>query len=242
MEYKTIKQGAGDHMCVVCVLAMATGTTPEDVYAFLNDGRVIGDPAGPADEALYLLSHGLVKGGGYHTHGKGGKGNADLNIQFIYPAFPPHPAIVEVMSQKYEGEQHSLFWDGKYLRDPNPDTPYLVKIEDYQVMSIWPLTYIQDKGRLRNFKFPPGPTPLFVRESRNERKWSSPQITMSEDELLEALRDYVEMAGTHEKAAEMLGVSRSAITLALQGVKGIGPKMARALGYEPAFVKLSEAV
>ena len=32
---KTIKQGMEDGMCAVCCLAMATGTTVEDVYAFL---------------------------------------------------------------------------------------------------------------------------------------------------------------------------------------------------------------
>ena len=120
-------------MCAVCCVAMATGTEPKDVYEFLRDGRVMGDPINTAEECLYLFSRGFVRGTGFEP-------NRIYDIGELSLSLWGQPALVDVKSSLYEGMEHALYWDGKNLRDPNPRTPDIVRWEDYEVIRIWPLT------------------------------------------------------------------------------------------------------
>lgn len=53
---KTIKQGWDDGICAVCVCAMATGSTTQDVYDFFGNDREYGEPITACEVAMFLMS------------------------------------------------------------------------------------------------------------------------------------------------------------------------------------------
>jgi hypothetical protein len=57
-------------------------------------------------------------------------------------------AAIVVRSQKYKGAEHFVFWDGEHVRDPNPVVPNTTRIEDYYVIEVYPLTYVDDAKEL----------------------------------------------------------------------------------------------
>lgn len=157
---KTIKQGWDDGMCAVCCVAMATGTTVQDVYEFLNDGREAGDPICSAEEAMYLLSRGWVRGGGYTIEAGAPNENSLLQRQLL-----DQPAMIDVQSNNGEWE-HALFWDGRHLRDPDPRQPETSEWEQYKVLRIWPLTRVVEAHLCRRLTLPRRTTPQFVLDWR----------------------------------------------------------------------------
>ncbi len=162
---KTIKQGRDlrDGSCTVCVLAMATGETLEAVYEFLNDGRQVGDPVCMAEAAMFLMSRGLVLGAGFGVKSKRFQISDELahNLKG-WPAFV-------VVSSGCENEywQHAIYYDGRYLRDPDPFKGATSKWEDYEVQLIFPLAIISDKWRCERMMLAPQPTPDYVLDWRN---------------------------------------------------------------------------
>ncbi len=162
---KTIKQGRDlrDGSCTVCVLAMATGETLEAVYEFLNDGRQVGDPVNMADAALFLMSRGVVLGAGHGVNTKGYRPTDDLIHRIKgWPAFV-------VVSSGCENEywEHALYYDGRYLRDPDPFKGATSKWEDYDLKLIYPLALISDRWQCERMMLAPQPTPDYVLDWRN---------------------------------------------------------------------------
>lgn len=134
---QTIKQPPNSGMCAVCVVAMATYTTPRDVYAFFNDHRVMGDPISDYEESLYLLSRGLMKGGGFSTEGIQ---ELDTVAVRLSDYLDKKPALLEVKSRNHEDTLHAVYWDGRVCRDPDPNMPDETALSDYEIVKVWPLT------------------------------------------------------------------------------------------------------
>ncbi len=164
--YRTIKQGMNDAMCAVCAVAMATGSTPEEVYEFLNDGRIMGDPICTAEEAIFLLSRGWIRGRGYAF---------DAPISTMKPShhiehtIGEMPALLDVVSPNIEGCEHAVFFDGKVCRDPDPRVPDETELSDYKILRVWPLTRVLEIRYCKRIQLAPRHTPLFVLEAREGR-------------------------------------------------------------------------
>ncbi len=170
----TIKQPKGSGMCAVCVAAMATNTTCDDVYAFLNDGREMGDPILDVEVAMYLLKHAWLMGRGWNI------GDAEdeksfhvrdaTRIQLIVDGLVGERAYIAVKSRNYPGVAHAVFWDGYTIMDPDPGVPDKTNIEDYALLQVFPLTWLgweNVPGRLRCEK---ADLPFFVKRWRTSKE------------------------------------------------------------------------
>lgn len=161
--YHTIKQGLSDGMCAVCAVAMATGATTDDVYEFLNDGRIHGDPICSADEAMFLLSRGWVRGGGHEIL----SGNRYLTRGTeLVRTLAGVPALLDVQSNNHKELEHAVFWDGSVCRDPDPRVPDTTTLWDYHILRVWPLTRVMEIHYCKRIQLSPRPTPQFVLDSR----------------------------------------------------------------------------
>lgn len=163
---KTIKQGMNDGMCAVCAVAMATGATTDEVYAFLNDGRVHGDPICSAEEAMFLLSRGWIRGSGFQIEGGNNLVDADTELSRTLEGYP---ALLDVRSNNHADLAHAVFWDGEVCRDPDPRVADTTSLRDYHILRIWPLTQVMEVHYCRRITLAPRPTPQFVRDSRDGR-------------------------------------------------------------------------
>jgi hypothetical protein len=94
--------------------------------------------------ARYLACHGILMG----MHARGENDEALTLRPSEYIEFKWYvrdfPAILAVKSERYEGQDHWVLWDGKRVRDPSPLKPDLCKLPDYRVLDIYPLVHIQD--------------------------------------------------------------------------------------------------
>lgn len=160
---KTIKQGWDDGMCAVCVCAMATGSTTQDVYDFFGNDREYGEPITACEVAMFLMSRGKVLGGGH-----GAQGRRLNQYDPLIHSIRGWPAYVVVASE-IEGTDHALYWDGRYLRDPWPGEGVTSKWEDYDVLFVYPLGETEAVEQCKRLVYTPGPTPEHVLEWRSRR-------------------------------------------------------------------------
>lgn len=134
-------------MCAVCVAAMATNTSVEEVYEFMNDGRMMGDPIHNPELAMYLLKHGWALGRGWQINDHNNLSedkiisNAD-ELHLLMESIEREPAYLCVRSRNYEGVVHAVYWDGIHVRDPDPNMPDECKLSDYNIIIVWPLTWL----------------------------------------------------------------------------------------------------
>lgn len=142
----TIKQPKGSGSCAVCVAAMATNTTTEDVYKFFNDGRVDGDPIHDPEIAMYLLKHGWLMGRGFQFTSDEDWLDRSVDspdkLHLMVQGIQGERAYLSVKSRNYEGVGHAVYWDGNCVRDPDPSMPDEVEIGEYNLLQIWPLTWM----------------------------------------------------------------------------------------------------
>lgn len=119
--------------CWAAVCAMITETTCEDFFAFIgHDGGGDWDPestiidgalrAGFCDieACVYLLRHGYR-----------------LGTTIVGPideeGWCGFPAILYVASERYEGVTHMVYWDGKVVRDPNPNVGDERRLDEFEI-------------------------------------------------------------------------------------------------------------
>lgn len=144
---QTIKQPEGSGMCAVCVAAMATNTTVDDVYDFMNDGRIMGDPIHDPELAMYLLKHGWALGKGWNVNDEDDPANDKKtlgldDIHYVLEGLAGVRAYISVRSRNYEGVCHAVYWDGAHVRDPDPKMPEECELSDYILINVWPLTWM----------------------------------------------------------------------------------------------------
>jgi hypothetical protein len=68
---------------------------------------------------------------------------ADVPVEIKW-TFEGNPAILAVKSVKYRDAEHWVFWDGKAVRDPNPDVGDTRHLDEYEILEIYPLTYFDE--------------------------------------------------------------------------------------------------
>lgn len=170
----TIKQKKGDSACAVCVAAMATNTTPADVYAWLADGRVDGDPIHDPELAMYLLRHGWIMGFGWRVADEDSEGlPIDEQTHFhIEGGLAGKRAYLAVKSRNYENTAHAVFWDGYCVRDPDPSMPDESPLSDYSVLQVHPLTFTGHLDLVSRLVCTPAEKPPFfvIRSRRDQAK------------------------------------------------------------------------
>lgn len=170
----TIKQPAGSGMCAVCVAAMATNTTVEDVYAFLNDGRQVGDPILDQELAMYLLKHGWLMGYVWQLSNEDAPGiqiGGEPRLDITREGALNDRAYVVVKSRNYSDCNHAVYWDGGNIRDPDPGMPDTTLISDYKVVQIWPLTWLGYTDITKRLTCNPAPLPYFVKKWRKKSSY-----------------------------------------------------------------------
>ena len=145
-KWKTVKQPAGSKLCGAAVVATAVG---ESIVYALNRMTPVyhkSDEEGyfrTREVLQFLGSHGIVVGmaveiddGHFEPHTSV---RVDFNMRDIC-------AILAVDSEGLPGFDHWVFWDGHNVRDPNPNMPETTDIEDYNVIEVYPLCYLDESG------------------------------------------------------------------------------------------------
>jgi hypothetical protein len=97
----------------------------------------------PTLEVLILLArHGVT--GGTLVDIRHGQVRADDTVR-VELSLQDIKAILTVPSPTLPKDcVHYVFWDGHSVRDPDPSVPETTDIEDYNVQSIYPLTYFHE--------------------------------------------------------------------------------------------------
>ena len=143
---KTIKQQENAD-CGACVLAMALEHRLFDVKvglrATLYEGVFEWYPT--RELISYAAKHGVLMG--VFGEIRDGQVQEDQQIEFSWP-MKGNRALLVVPSPTMadQGIQHWVYWDGKYVRDPNPKAPDRCRITDYDVLEIWPLISIAEES------------------------------------------------------------------------------------------------
>lgn len=145
MPTKIIKQ-QDDFSCVSCVAAMITKTSPGSFKKFAEKEPPFTD----LDLLRFLLSHGLAMGVGFYNKPDVKiTSDSKLAIELCVSDFP---AYVVVKSQRFEGKNHAIFWDGKEVFDPNPEVKGNgLPLEKYDIIFWFPI-YEIEKRRLPKIK------------------------------------------------------------------------------------------
>ena len=139
--------------CFAVVAAMVTGTTPDDVYEFVgHDGSLFDDNSEHPDKrcgfklkeiAKYLLEHNLLFGTFFDVDNSVIDFSKETTFQSEV-TIAKVPAIVTVESETLEGCLHTVYWDGEYVRDPNPDAPDERCLWEYNIKEWIPIVYLLD--------------------------------------------------------------------------------------------------
>ena len=115
---------------------MVTCRTIEDVHEWL--GNALGQPMEDNELWMWCLLHGIMAGGVYVFNdpvsiGKGNTVTAQLELE-------RGPCFIACNSRNLPGKQHMMFWDGRFLRDPDPNAPDTqCDLSAYQVTEIVPI-------------------------------------------------------------------------------------------------------
>lgn len=134
--------------CLACVAAMATRTTPNDFVDFLKrefPGEEIKPPYHDKYFQRYLLEFNMIVGVGlgHIDYVK----NSD-NEYLGFAAYPLHrsAALISVRLDN-EAIEHALFWDGKKIWDPDPNTEDGRDPLSYNIAGWWPITCLNFPNR-----------------------------------------------------------------------------------------------
>lgn len=162
----TIKQPKGSGACAVCVAAMATNTTIEDVYAFFNDGREMGDPIHSPELAIYLLKHGWLMGYGWQVNPEDNEAQDQIidrpeNLHLLLEGIQGTRAYLAVRSRNYPGVGHAVYWDGYVVRDPDPNMPDETGLGEYAIVAAYPLVWLGHRDLTSRIVMEPRPEPPF---------------------------------------------------------------------------------
>ncbi len=128
---KTIKQN-DDVSCVAAVAAMITNTTMKEFEDWIEEKP----PYSDIDLHRYVLKKGYVLGYGAEVSKKL---NAESNL-YINFSIRDNPAYVVVKSERFPGIMHAVYWDGKVVRDPNPEAADERSIDEFDVIIWSPVT------------------------------------------------------------------------------------------------------
>lgn len=120
--------------CVACVAAMATNTTVEDFEKFMGKHG----PYSDFEFEKYLMPHGYSMGFGASVVVEDG----EVVVRFSVNDFP---AYVIVESERLNDIEHAVYWDGKKIIDPNPESKDGRSLESYKIISWFPIINHNEK-------------------------------------------------------------------------------------------------
>lgn len=136
-DFDVIKQEKGSSDCIACVAAMATGTTKEKFKSFFGKKG----PYSDHQAYVYLLLHGYALGVGI------GMSSVDVFNPKKYTArleldFTGCAAFLGVESETRTDDKHAVYWNGKYVLDPNPLVTELRDWTSYKILVAYPINKI----------------------------------------------------------------------------------------------------
>lgn len=121
--------------CVAAVAAMATGTTLEQVKAEIAECPEGG--YSDLDFIAYCARHGVIAGG--IAYAPDDELIADAVRDGYLKIYIHQPAYAGCKSERLNGKDHALYWDGQKIWDPNPNSPDGRPLSDYRITFWWPL-------------------------------------------------------------------------------------------------------
>jgi len=140
-RYRTIKQ-SDSYSCFACCACMITGETLKKFIKYIGHDGSEPDPneshpskcRGFTDRevVLYLVDRGYALG----TSPEWSipiRFNGDPNEVIKIEIPITEPAILLVESEMLSGYFHCVFWDGEWVRDPNPKRPAKSKLGEYKI-------------------------------------------------------------------------------------------------------------
>lgn len=141
--FTPVKQPRGSKLCTAAVTAMAARLTMQEVLAQVRLRPLPGDPVGylPDTEMYrFLGERGIVCGMQFSALGI--EGCDELVLTLNDPL--NRPAILGVKSKRFLHAEHSVFFDGKDVFDPDPDTPDRTRLRDYAITMVMPLCFTKE--------------------------------------------------------------------------------------------------
>lgn len=140
---KALKQ-MDDRSCLTTCLAMIVEEPIEYVDAWFD-----GSNGHSADDAIiFLAHHGIflamyaIPGDGNEYMTLGGKEDLDFKMCIV-----GRPALVTVLSERFEGKLHAVLWDGEKVFDPSPLVIGPRSLDSYKIVEIWPLLLTEQRGK-----------------------------------------------------------------------------------------------
>lgn len=139
---KTIKQ-PDSWSCTICCIQMATLKSRQEVLEALPEPiRAIAHKEGVSENRFipFLYKNRIMLG----TKGVLDEAQSFDSLETLEFSLPTkeRPAFIVVESQRLEGKNHLVFWDGKNIRDPNPEKNEVETIQGYKVKEWTPLTFL----------------------------------------------------------------------------------------------------
>ena len=153
---KTLKQ-PDTFSCMAYVAAMIAGCDVEEVFRFCgHDGSSIDNDErnrhpekrrGFMDNEInaFLASRGVSRNAlGARCDGQPviEEEHGNRTILCRIPLYLAAELTVE--SDRIPGGTHAVYWDGKVIRDPNPDRPDEGKLEDYRIKAWYPVVDLNE--------------------------------------------------------------------------------------------------
>lgn len=148
---RTIKQ-TDNWSCYICCLQMLTLADRDEVLQMVrrrNNSRSLRGVG--LRDAIFLLDKYDMFVGFFIVTDKTFDDDK-LSIDVLLE-LEDRPAMLVVEAVRFKGKRHGVFWDGRVIRDPNPDKPETCKLSDYKVFEIEPITFYNNKSfnRFNNF-------------------------------------------------------------------------------------------
>ena len=139
---KRITQRKGSASCVACVAAMATGTNIDEFRKVVKRKR---GPYSDFDFYWYLLYKGYTVGVGFDNEKEPVDFHADATLELSYD-IRSFPAYVVVPSETRPGKIHAVYWDGRWIRDPNPEKKDKEDVANYRVLRWFPINKMEKEN------------------------------------------------------------------------------------------------
>lgn len=139
--FKALKQ-MDDKSCLTTCLAMivqesteyvedwfqgSNGHTAEDAIIFLaHHGVFLAMYAAPIGSEEYVVL----------------SGKEDLHFEL---SIVNRPALITVLSERFPGKLHSVFWTGCTVFDPSPRVVGPRSLDSYRIAEVWPLLFSESE-------------------------------------------------------------------------------------------------
>ena len=123
-----------DKSCLPCVLGMMVGESEEYVKGWFEYQD---PPLTDEDAMIFLAHHGIYLSLLAAFDAK--EPMEDLDNSEVKITFDNRPAYVIVESERFPGRHHAVFWDGRNVLDPSPESKPKRRLSEYVVIGVYPM-------------------------------------------------------------------------------------------------------